>query len=154
MVWAVSKRYEYRINEGTQISVCPRVFIGIVMAEPTTRIENQTRGTLIADKAEVARSFMARGRGLMGRTSLPEGYALVIYPEWSIHMFFMRIPIDVLFVGMDHRVVGLRVALPPWRPYAGEAPWRCRYVIELPANILPNTRTAVGDQLLLTPALD
>ena len=62
------------------------------------QIENITRGNVIADKAEIARSFMARGRGLMGRDALPEGYALVIYPESSIHMFFMRIPLDLSLI--------------------------------------------------------
>src|SRR5687767_8089317 len=103
------------------------------------RISNQTRNRVIADRAEVARSFLARGRGLMGRTNLPEGYALIIYPEWSIHTFFMRVPIDVLFVDRQDQVVGLRHAMPPNRPYAGVSPVRGRYVIELPAGVLHAT---------------
>jgi uncharacterized membrane protein (UPF0127 family) len=69
-----------------------------------TVIENLTRGTVIADRAEVARSLLARGRDLMGRPDLPAGYGLILVPESSIHMFFMRIPIDVLFVDRQHRV--------------------------------------------------
>lgn len=114
-------------------------------------ITNQTRNTVIAAHGELARSFFARGRGLMGRKSLPEQYALVIYPEWSIHTFFMRIPIDVLFVDKEDRVVGLREAMPPNRPFAGVAPSRGKYVIELPAGVLAATGTAIGDQLQLTP---
>lgn len=119
----------------------------------TTRIENHTRGTLIANKAEVARSFMARGRGLMGRSSLPEGFALVIYPESSIHMFFMRIAIDVLFVDKEHRVLALSRNLPPWHPFAGVAPWKGRYVIELPAGVIDASGTQVGDVLRVEPDL-
>ena len=118
---------------------------------PTIRIVNQTRDRTLAERGELARSFWARGRGLMGRAALPEGYALIIYPEWSIHTFFMRIPIDVLFVGRDDRVVGLRRAMPPNRPFAGVAPWRGRYVIEMPPGVIRATGTAVGDQLVLTP---
>jgi uncharacterized membrane protein (UPF0127 family) len=117
------------------------------------RIVNQTRGQLIADRGELARSFWARGRGLMGRAMLPQGFALVIYPESSIHTFFMRVPIDVLFVGRDHQVVGLREAMPPGRPFAGVAPWRGRYVIELPAGVIAATGTQIGDQLVVTPPL-
>jgi uncharacterized membrane protein (UPF0127 family) len=117
------------------------------------RIFNQTRDRLLADQGELARSFWSRGRGLMGRTALPQGYALVIYPEWSIHTFFMRIPIDVLFVARDHRVVGLREAMPPTRPFAGVAPWRGHYVIEMPAGVIGATGTVVGDQLTVTPLL-
>jgi len=117
------------------------------------KIYNQTRDRLLAERGEVARSFMARGRGLMGRVALPESYALIIYPEWSIHTFFMRVPIDVLFVDRADRVVGLREAMPPSRPFAGVSPLRGRYVIELPAGVIAATGTAVGDQLALTPPI-
>ncbi|HWQ15917.1 MAG TPA: DUF192 domain-containing protein [Roseiflexaceae bacterium] len=117
------------------------------------RILNTTRGTVLAERAEVARSFLARGRGLMGRATLPAGSALVIYPEWSIHMFFMRFPIDALFVDAKHRVVGLREHLPPWHPGAGVAPWRGRYVVELPAGVIRASGTALGDRLDITPPL-
>lgn len=122
-------------------------------SQSTLRILNQTRDRLLAGQGELANAFWSRGRGLMGRSALPEGYALVIYPEWSIHTFFMRIPIDVLFVGRDHRVVGLREAMPPSRPFAGVAPWRGHYVIEMPAGVIAATGTRVGDQLTITPPL-
>lgn len=115
------------------------------------QIVNQTRQQLIADQAELARSFLARGRGLMGRPALPQGYALIILPEWSIHTFFMRIPIDVLFVDRQDRVVGLRERMPPNRPFAGVSPRRGHYVVELPAGVIAATGTALGDQLALTP---
>lgn len=123
------------------------------MEGPAIRIVNQTRDRTIAERAELARSFLARGRGLMGRTALPAGYALIIYPEWSIHTFFMRVAIDVLFVDRDNFVVGLRRAMPPNRPFAGVAPWRGRYVIELPEGVIDATGTSLGDQVALTPPL-
>ena len=123
------------------------------MTKTPLRILNQTRDRLLADQGELADSFLSRGRGLMGREILPRGYALVIFPEWSIHTFFMRVAIDVLFVSRDHRVVGLREAMPPNRPFAGVAPWRGRYVIEMPAGVIGATGTAVGDQLVITPPL-
>jgi uncharacterized membrane protein (UPF0127 family) len=122
-------------------------------SKPTFQIFNQTRGQQLADSAELARSFWSRGRGLMGRAALPPGYALIIYPEWSIHTFFMRIPIDVLFVGRDGRVLRLREAMPPNRPFAGVAPWRGQYVVELPSGVIAATGSAVGDQLAVSPPL-
>lgn len=119
----------------------------------TIQIVNRTRDRVLADRGELARSFWARGRGLMGRAVLPQGYALIIYPEWSIHTFFMRVPIDVLFVDRGNCVVALRRAMPPSRPFAGVAPWHGRYVIELPAGVIDVTGTAVGDELMLTPPL-
>ncbi|HMO57501.1 MAG TPA: DUF192 domain-containing protein [Roseiflexaceae bacterium] len=119
----------------------------------STTIINQTRGSTLAQAAEVARSFAARGRGLMGRPALADGYALIIYPEFSIHTFFMKIPIDVLFVDRRDCVVGLVEAMPPNRPYAGVAPWRGRYVIELPAGVIRTSATQIGDQLNIRPPL-
>jgi uncharacterized membrane protein (UPF0127 family) len=114
-------------------------------------IRNQTRACVLAARGELARSFWARGRGLMGRASLPDSYALIIWPESSIHTFFMRVPIDVLFVDRSDTVVGLREAMPPSRPFAGVAPWRGRYVIEMPAGVIAATGTVLGDQLALEP---
>ena len=122
-------------------------------SKPVLQIFNQTRERLLADQGELARSFWARGRGLMGRATLPQGFALVIYPGSSIHTFFMRVPIDVLFVNREHQVVGLREAMPPGRPAAGVAPWRGRYVIEMPAGVIAATGTQLGDQLRVTPPL-
>ena len=125
------------------------------MPEPSTiQIKNQTRNCVLAARGELARSFWARGRGLMGRAALPDSYALIILPESSIHTFFMRVPIDVLFVDRSDKVIGLRETMPPSRPFAGVAPWRGRYVIEMPAGVIAATNTAIGDQLELTPHPD
>jgi len=122
--------------------------------QPTIQITNQTRDRMLAARGELALSFWARGLGLMGRASLPDSYALIILPESSIHTFFMRVPIDVLFVDRSDKVIGLREAMPPSRPFAGVAPWRGRYVIELPAGVIAATGTALGDQLVLEPHPD
>jgi uncharacterized membrane protein (UPF0127 family) len=111
----------------------------------TVRVSNGTRGEVLAERCEVARSFLARGRGLMGRAELAAGAGLLIEPCSSVHSFFMRFPIDVVFADKAHRVVGLTRAMPPNRPYAGA--WRARYVVELPAGTIDATRTAVGDLL-------
>ncbi len=117
------------------------------------QIVNQTRATTIADRAEVARSFTARGKGLLGRDSMPHGSGLVIYPESSIHMLFMRFAIDAIFVDAANRVVACAPNLAPWTGIAGVAPWRCRYVIELPDGTIAATQTQLADQLALTPPL-
>ena len=102
---------------------------------PTFRIHNRERDRLLADQAELARSFWARSSGLMGRTVLPPGYALIIYPETAHPYVSCASRSNVLFVGRDYRVVGMREAMPPNRPFAGVAPWRGHYVIEMPAGV-------------------
>ena len=114
------------------------------------RIVNADRGSVLAERAEIARSFWARGIGLMGRRGLAEGAGLVIDPCSSIQTWFMAFPIDVAFVARDGRVVRLAHAVPPWRlgPFARGA----RAVIELPAGTLARTGTVVDDRLTLEPA--
>jgi uncharacterized membrane protein (UPF0127 family) len=113
----------------------------------TVRVRNETRGGVLAERCAVARSFLARGRGLMGRAGLGAGEGLLIEPCSSVHSFFMRFPIDVVFADKAHRVVGLTRAMPPNRPYAGA--WRARYVVELPAGTIEATGTDLGDVLMV-----
>lgn len=110
-------------------------------------VTNTTRSTILAEQCEQARSFFARGRGLMGRDQLGPGSGLLIDPCSSIHTFFMRFPIDVVFIDRTGRVVGLRAEMPPGKPYAGA--WRARAVIELPSGVIVASRTEVGDVLVL-----
>ena len=109
------------------------------------KISNESRATTLATQAEVARSFWSRLRGLMGRSELPPGSALVIEPNNSVHTFWMRFPIDVIFVDRSGVVVGLRVAMPPNRPFAGAR--RAYRTIELPAGVIQQSGTQHGDRL-------
>ncbi len=70
---------------------------------------------VLFSKCRVARSFMARFLGLMGRASLPKDEAIVFPKCNSIHTFFMRFPIDVVMVDANGKVVVVREALAPWR---------------------------------------
>ena len=110
-----------------------------------TRVINRNRGTIVAEQAEEARSWWARGKGLLGRRELPTGAGLIIDPCSSIHTWFMAFPIDVAFVAADGRVVTTAHALRPWRlgPFARKV----RYVVELPAGALASSGTVPGDYL-------
>ncbi|MEP7158575.1 MAG: DUF192 domain-containing protein, partial [Chloroflexota bacterium] len=70
-------------------------------------------------RLEVAGSWLGRLRGLMFRRSLDSGVGLYLPGTNSVHMMFMRFPIDVLFIGAPRTdgarpVVGLRSGLRPW----------------------------------------
>lgn len=109
------------------------------------QIINETRGTRLAERCGAARSFLARLRGLMGHPGLGAGEGLLIDPCSSVHSFFMRFPIDVVFADRNHVVVGLTPAMAPNRPYAGAR--RARYVVELPAGTIAASGTQLGDRL-------
>jgi len=110
--------------------------------KPNTAAINVTKGVAIASELEVANSFAARSKGLLGRSGLKPDTGLLIDPCSSIHMWFMRFPIDVVFLDKKNRVVGLRRNLKPWG-MAGS--WRGTKTIELPVGVIASTRTQLGD---------
>jgi len=85
-------------------------------------------------------------KGLLGRRELPAGEGLLIRPCSSIHMFFMRFPIDAVFVDRELRVVGVAANLRPWR-----MAWRrgARAVIELAAGEAQRRGVRPGEALVL-----
>ena len=100
---------------------------------------------MIAEHVELAGTFWKRMRGLMGREALPDRHALVIVPCSSIHMFFMRFPIDVLFLDEDNRVVRVVRGLAPWHICAARGSHK---VVEMAAGSL-DPQTVEGDELKL-----
>jgi uncharacterized membrane protein (UPF0127 family) len=54
-------------------------------------------------------------RGLLGRSALEPGEGMLFRPAGSIHMFFMRFPIDAVFCDAELRVIDVERGLQPWR---------------------------------------
>jgi uncharacterized membrane protein (UPF0127 family) len=119
------------------------------------RLRRSGDGALLCQRMVLGESFWQRFMGLMGRASIDEGEGLWLASS-SIHMLFMRFPIDALFVskaGRDGRrsVVGMRHELPPWRgivlPVRG-----AEGVIEMPAGTLARHAVAEGDEVVFEDA--
>lgn len=108
-------------------------------------VTNVTRDVTIADHGRVAANPWTRLKGLIGVKQLAPGFGLLIRPCNGVHCMFMSIPIDVLYVDKEDRVIGLDEAMQPWR--MGKLYRGGRYVIELPAGTIAATGTQVGDQL-------
>ncbi|MEJ7803378.1 MAG: DUF192 domain-containing protein [Candidatus Limnocylindria bacterium] len=111
------------------------------------RIENHTRGTTIADKARIARTLRDRTVGLLGTSGLEPASGLLIERAPSIHMFFMRFAIDVIFVDAALHVTRVVEGLRPWRVV-----WSARGgrdCVELPVGAIASSQTQVGDELAL-----
>src|SRR3954468_14189344 len=105
------------------------------------------REQVVCKRCEVADGPLTRLRGLMGRRVLPRGHGLLLKPAPSIHTFFMRFPIDAVFLDGDMSVVSVRPELAPWR-MAGQR--GARAVLELPPGeargvaIIEGTRLEVA----------
>jgi uncharacterized protein len=114
----------------------------LMQPKANTAAVNVTKGVALATELEIATSFSARSKGLLGRRGLPKDGGMLIDPCSSIHMWFMLFPIDVIFLDKKNRVVGLRRNIKPW----GMAwSWRGAKTIELPVGVIASTRTQVGD---------
>ncbi|MBD0328511.1 MAG: DUF192 domain-containing protein [Thermoleophilia bacterium] len=85
-------------------------------------------------------------KGLLGRAALPRGEGLLLRPASSIHMWFMRFPIDAVFLDEELRVVRVVRDLLPWRIAAKRG---ARAVLELPAGEIERRGVREGDQLRL-----
>jgi uncharacterized protein len=94
----------------------------------------------------VAERPLARMRGLLGRKSLPSGEGLLIRPTWSVHMFFMRFPIDAVFLDRDLVVLKVAGNLRPWRAAGRRG---SHSVLELTAGEADRRGLEPGDELRL-----
>ena len=95
-------------------------------------------------RLEIARSTLQRMRGLLGRSGLPSGQGMLIERCSSIHTFFMKFALDVIFLDSDRAVRRVVRGLRPWR-LAGSPGASC--VVELAAGALEGTDLAAGDAL-------
>jgi len=119
---------------------------------------NVTRSTVLAEHLEPAASLGAKFLGLMGREALPAGAGLWLPESNGIHMMFMRLAIDCVFVGRPlpsedgaRSVVAVRRGLRPWTGVV----WLVRGahgVLELPVGTIDASETAVGDLVRLDPS--
>ena len=109
---------------------------------------NERTRKVVAEHVEVADARPTRRRGLLGRTHLPDGEALMLTPCFAVHTAFMRFTIDVIFLDRDGCVVRTVPRLQPWR---AAVTWRARAVIELPAGRLEQCDVAPGDRVYLSP---
>ena len=86
---------------------------------------------VVCEHCEQALSLRARTRGLLGRNGLDPGEGLLFPHTSSIHMFFMKFPIDAVFLDREMRVRSIARNLAPWRIAGG---WRPGSVLELAAG--------------------
>jgi uncharacterized membrane protein (UPF0127 family) len=89
------------------------------------------RGEAVCERCELAESTLARMRGLLGRDGLAPGEGMLIHPAPSVMTFFMRFPIDVVFLDRDKRIVKIVAGLGPWKIASAR---KAVAALELPAG--------------------
>ena len=116
------------------------------MASEAVRLTRED-GRVVCEQLLVAARPLQRMRGLLGRRSLPAGEGILLRPAGSVHTFFMRFAIDVVFLDRDLVVVGIEPELGPWRT-AGRR--NAKSVVELAAGECARRGLAAGDRLSLS----
>jgi uncharacterized membrane protein (UPF0127 family) len=107
-------------------------------------VQNITRGTVVGDAIDKADTSAKRRTGLLKHTGLNEGGGLWIVPCESIHMFFMKFALDVIYIDRKLRVKKVVRNLKPW---GMSACLSAHSVIELPVGTIDRTGTQAGDEL-------
>src|SRR4030067_2300863 len=96
----------------------------------------------LSNSVAVADSLLKRMKGLLGKKDMLNGEALWIKPCISVHTFFMKFPIDVIFLNKRNQVIAAIRNLQPNR-----ITWlypKALSVVELPAGVLQITDTRIG----------
>ena len=121
------------------------------------RVLSLKNQSLIADKCFVANRFLARLKGLIGTSRLESGEGILLSPCNDIHMWFMSMPIDVVFVRTEkgaegeatHVVCSTHENLRPWKPLPVRDGKACA-TLELPVGTIRRCAISTGDKLCIS----
>jgi uncharacterized membrane protein (UPF0127 family) len=99
----------------------------------------------LLSKVIMAGRFFTRLRGLAFQAELPPDTGLLLYPCNAIHTFWMRFPLDLVFLDRNGRVLYCQEAVIPNQilPSVKQG----YYVLEAAAGFLKEHRIQYGDQL-------
>ncbi|MFA3875106.1 DUF192 domain-containing protein [Streptomyces sp. MMCC 100] len=108
----------------------------------TLVVEGQTGSRSVRVPLEIAGSYRARTKGLLGRSSV-EG-AMLLTPANSVHTFRMRMAIDVAYLDRRLTVIAVRTMRPG---RLGLPRMRARHVLEAQAGAMVGWGVQVGAQV-------
>jgi uncharacterized membrane protein (UPF0127 family) len=117
------------------------------MARGQTALVHLAEDGLVCERCVLAERPLARMRGLLGRRGLEADEGLLLRPASAVHMFFMRFPIDAVFLDRELAVLRVVEDLRPWRIASCRG---ARAVLELPAGTCRERGVRTGSRLLLT----
>jgi len=109
------------------------------------KVINKTKNIVLAENASLADTALSRLVGLLGRSAIAPSEALIITHCRSIHMLFMKFPLDVIFVDKNNKVVGLVCNILPFRfsPYF----FRAVAAIEIFPGTIARTQIQMKDEI-------
>ena len=115
------------------------------MLGKTCRIVNDTKKTVLSEKAICCTSLLRKASGLMFS---PQKDLLFIEQQEKIiplHMFFVFYPIDVVYLDGSRKVVEIKEHFLPFTFYTPKK--KAQYVLELKSGVIHASGTKVTDSL-------
>ena len=100
---------------------------------------------MLINSADMALNLFSRMKGLLGTDTLAAGEALYIRPCGSVHTFFMRFALDIIFLDKNLRVVSIYRDVKPFRMRWGGA--GAASVLELASGWFDYKLLSIGDEI-------
>jgi uncharacterized protein len=101
-------------------------------------------GKVLANHILVADTYFKRLRGLLGKSHLEEGEGLLLTRCSSIHCFFMKFTIDVVYLSKEYVILD----------YETVQPWRIGKIVKGTAHVLELGEEALKGQIQKGDQLD
>lgn len=79
------------------------------------RVTRKSDGLCIAERVREASGMFARLKGLLGESHLNSSEGILLTPCNSVHTWFMKFAIDVVYVAKDLRVLKIHRDMRPWK---------------------------------------
>ncbi len=107
-------------------------------------------------RAEIMKTQEEMLKGMMFRTSLPADRGMLFVHErpgrYAYWMYQVVIPLDIVWMDRDHRIVEISANTPPCKTVASQCPtWggheEAKYVLELAGGGAAANRLKAGDRL-------
>jgi uncharacterized membrane protein (UPF0127 family) len=110
-------------------------------------IRNTTKNKVLANEAIIVKNPFSHMLGLMFRSKREfkhKGMIFIFNIEINraFHTYFMRFPIDILFLDARKQITKIARNVKPWKLWVSG---KGKYVVELPAGNLHNT--SIGDTI-------
>lgn len=109
------------------------------------KLMNKSKNILLCSDLNTADSFWQRMKGLLGKAHMLQTEGLWIKSCTSIHTYFMKFPIDVVFVDKDLKVTKVAQKVPPGKLLLSTL--SSRHVFEFGPGCLNGNNLEIGDQL-------
>lgn len=114
--------------------------------EQIKQLVNQTKTVVLVECVNEAFNSWTRMKGLLGKKEYPN-QALVIHPCQQVHTWFMRFPIDLIFIDPMQKVIAKEQNVKPWS--LSKKRRDAVAVIEAEIGVFSDDKVTIGDVLTI-----